>query len=111
MKQKIYKCDITGYSIEFLIDANDETIAKTGFVLSDYKNMKALLSLLRNSVDQLENDGIKYIVQRVDKYEWNRYLEGKTSWEIIKRDDIYNTYIIKCSITDYLENYGVGIGL
>ena len=108
--QKLYKCETTGYVLEYIIYQNNN-IAETGFVWSDYKNMKALLSLLRNSIDKLKKDGIKYIIQRVEQQEWDKYLRDKTSWTIIDTDDKYNTYIIKCSVDDYLENYGVAIGL
>lgn len=108
--QKTYKCQLTGYCVEYLIHP-DKTTAETGFVWSDYENIKAWLSLIRHSIDKLKEEGIQYIIQRIDQQEWINHLKGKTSWEIISTDNKYNTYVIKCSVDTYLENYGVGIGL
>ena len=112
-KQKIYKCQVTGYKIEYIINNQNHT-ATCGIIMCDYENMKAFLALLRSSIEQLKsNEGVLYIIQTVSDDEWINYLSGKTSWKIIVSDikKNYKTHTIQCSIDDYLENYGVGLGL
>ena len=109
-KSKVYRCKISGYRIEYIINYNDH-IAETVFIMCDYQNMKAFLSLLRLSIDKLKEEQVTHIIQNITQDEWETYLKGKTSWNIIETDNKYNIHTIKCSIDDYLENYGVGIGL
>ena len=110
-RSKVYKCPITAYMVEYYID-NDNEVAETGSFITDYQNMKSFLALLRSSVEQLKRDeGVTHIIQTVGNDEWTTYLKDKTSWQIIKIDPKYRLCTIKCSIDDYLENYGVAIGL
>ena len=110
-RQKVYRCQITGYRIEYIIN-DDEHTALCGIIICDYLNMKAFLALLRSSIDQLkEIEQVVYITQILNQDEWNNYLKGKTSWEIISSDNKLKIYTLKCSIDDYLENYGIAIGL
>ena len=109
-RTKIYRCQITGYRLEYIIDT--DSCAETGVAITDYHNMRAFVALLRSSIDQLKNnEGIKYIIQHVHDEEWDNFLKGKTSWTIITTDLKHHIYTIKCDIDDYLENYGVAIGI
>jgi len=104
--QKIYKCQLTGYFIEFII--KDE-YAYLNTVMTDYHNLKAFFVLLRNSVDSLIKLNIKKIKQTISHEEWELYLNGKTTWKIIKTTQ--EVHEIECDINDFLQNYGVGIGI
>lgn len=106
--QKIYKCHITGYFIEFIL--KDE-YAYLNTIMTDYINLKALIVLLRNAIESLKKLNIKKIRQTVSHEEWEMYLYGKTSWEIIPYKTTMDIHEIECDINDFLQNYGVGIGL
>ncbi|ARF09687.1 hypothetical protein Indivirus_2_66 [Indivirus ILV1] len=108
--QVIFECPLTKYQIEYIINNQNQT-ALFNMVYSDYKNTKAFLSLLRTSIDQLKSKNIIYIMQCVSVDEWKRYLENKTSWKIENENIIQQVCMIKCPVNDFLENYGVGIGL
>jgi len=109
-KQYIFKCPLTKYFIVYVVDI-DNNYAYVNTIFTDYQNIKAFLALMRNSIEQLRNLKIDKIRQTVDNTEWQMYLKGKTSWIIISNDTFSNTSDIECSIGDFLENYGVGIGL
>ena len=117
MKQQlIFTCPITKYYIEYVIDAETNT-AFINTIISDYQHMKPLMTLLRSSIDNLEKKGVKKIRQTISQDEWDAYLKNKTSWTIINTtinklaDTSYNIYDIECDLVDFLQNYGVGIGL
>lgn len=110
MKRKTYSCPITKYRVEYIISSTKD-IALLNIIESDYKNMKALLALLRSSIDILKTKNIKYIMQCVEEKEWLEYLNGKTSWVINNSNELEQTHMLKCDIDDFLENFGVGIGL
>ena len=107
MLQKIYKCDTSGYFIEFIL--KDE-YAYINTIICDYIHIKTFFVLLRNSIYDLVKLNIKRIRQTVSDEEWNMYLKNRTSWYIINNGDM-NVVDIECSIDDFLQNYGVGIGL
>ncbi len=108
--QIIFECPITKYRIEYIVNDTKRT-ALFNMAISDYKNMKAFLALIRSSVDQLKNKNIEFIMQCVSIDEWEQYLKDKTSWTIENSNKIQQVYMLKCQIDDFLENYGVGIGL
>ena len=108
MQQQIYKCKVTNYNIEYIIDSEKKT-ALLNMIISDYKYIKALMNLLRNSIDDLQKKNISRIRQLVSKEEWDFYLKEKTTWMVIGEAE--NHYQIECPIDDFLENYGRGIGL
>ena len=106
--QLIYKCKLTQYFVEYI---ENDNIAYINAIGSDYKNLKAFLALLRSSVDNLKKKNICKIRQSVAFSEWENYLINKTTWEIKKIDNMMKIYEIECPIDDFLENYGIGIGL
>lgn len=110
MEKKSFECSITKYRIEYILNPQKD-IALFNIVESDYKNMKAYLALLRSSVDQLKGMNIKFIMQCITFDDWTNFLDCKTSWQIHDSNDKQEIHMIKCDIDDFLENYGVGIGL
>ena len=103
---KKFICPLTRYYIEFTIN---ETTAELSNISCDFKNMKAFLLLIRNSIDGLTSLKIEYIVQQVAMSEWESFLKDKTTWSIIcKTNDIV---VLKCKTDDFLTNFGIGIGL
>src|SRR5438132_11757665 len=111
MKQQyIYKCNVTGYYIEFIVD-NDEKNALLNTIITDYCHLKPLMALIRTSVDKLKNMNIKKIKQTVNYNDWNNFLKNKTTWNIIKDDKLYEIKEIECDVEDFLTNYGIGIGI
>lgn len=111
MKQQlIFKCKITNYYIEFIVDEEKkEAIVNT--IICDYKQIKAWMSLLRTSIEKLKSMKIQTIIQSVSYFDWNNYLKNKTSWKISNDDKINQVYEISCEINKFLENYGIGIGI
>ena len=109
-KQYIYKCPITKYFIEYIVDT-EINCAHISTIFTDYQNIKAFIALLRKSIDQLTQLNISKIRQVVDCTEWKMYLQDKTSWIIINTDFSSNSYDIECNLADFLYNYGVGLGL
>ncbi|AYV77299.1 MAG: hypothetical protein Barrevirus31_2 [Barrevirus sp.] len=114
LTREIYDCPITKYKVEYIINENKgtkEKVALFNTVVTDYKNMKAFLSLIRSSIDQLKEKNIQYICQTVTIKEFNEFLKDKTSWQVITSSEKEEICMIKCPIDDFLENYGVGLGL
>lgn len=110
MTQQIFKCPITKYAIEFVVNQEKKN-AYLNLIVSDYKHLKPLFSLLRTSIDTLAKKDITIISQTVSKGEWDLYLKNKTTWKITSHDKKSNIYDIECNINDFLENFGIGIGL
>ena len=108
VKQIIFDCKVTNYKIEYLIQ-DDKCLMNT--IVTDYKHMKPLLSLIRNSIDNLKKMDIKIVVQYVSVEEWDKYLKDKTTWKIVNKDDLNQVVMVECSINDFLENYGKGVGI
>jgi len=106
----VFTCNITKYKIEYIIDDNNKN-AILNTIICDYQNLKAFLALLRTSIDKLIEKKIMSIGQTVSFNEWNDYLKNKTTWEIINTDNIAEIYDIECKIEDFLQNYGIGIGI
>lgn len=106
----VFSCTITKYKIEYIIDDNDKT-AILNTIICDYQNLKAFFALLRTSIDKLMEKKIMMIRQVVSFDEWNDYLENKTTWKIISVDNVSEIYDIECKIEDFLQNYGIGIGI
>lgn len=109
-KQLIYKCNITKYCIEFIVDSDDNS-ALINTIICDHIQMRAFLALLKNSIDKLNEIGIKKIRQCIYFNEWEQFLKNKTSWKIINFDKNLQIYDLECEIDDFLQNYGIGIGL
>lgn len=107
-QQKIYKCAITGYFIEFIV--KDEC-AYINTIMTDYVNLRAFLILLRNAIDSLIKLNVKTVRQTISQEEWELYLYGKTTWKIIPYTTMMDINEIECDINDFLQNYGIGIGI
>lgn len=104
--QVVFKCKVTGYYIEYIIDT-DLNHALMNVVVTDYKHVKAFLALMRNSINNLKRRGVKRIRQFVSIDEWTKFLKNKTSWKVLNEMDPYE---IECDIDDFMTNYGIGIG-
>jgi hypothetical protein len=102
----VYECKITNYLIKY-IKYQDGYLVESIYVHDDYKNIKALMSLIRNSIDDLTNKNVRYIYQYIYENEWMQFLKNKTTWEIIEKSEIC---LIKCDISDFIKNYAIGIG-
>lgn len=112
MNHKLYKCNITGYSMEFITGIDNSEIALIGNIECDYKHPRAFFSLLRNSIERLKNEeGIKIITQYVSRDDWNNILKDKTTWKLEYTMDSNNMCKIQCSIDDILENMRRSLGL
>lgn len=109
-KQYIFKCPITKYFIEYIVDT-DTNCAHINMIFTDYQNIKAFIALVRKSIDQLSQLQVKKIRQVVDCIEWEMYLKGKTSWTIINTDLPTNSHDVECDIKEFLHNYATGIGM
>lgn len=110
MNHKLYKCDITGYSIEYIIDTNNIDDVLIGNIECDYKHPRAFFSLLRNSVERLKDEEkINIVKQHVTLDDWNNILKGKTTWKF--EFNMNNACQIKCSIDDLLKNMAISLGL
>jgi len=105
-----FTCPLTKYSIEYVINSTTQ-IALINMIICDYKNIKALFSLIRTSINKLQKENIKTIVQYVATSEWKLYLKDRTTWKIINKDVTNQVYTISCLVDDFIMNYGIGIGL
>lgn len=117
--QYIFKCDVTLYRLEYIVNPETHT-ALLNTIISDFKYPKALCNLIRTSIEKLKKENIKKIRQYVCDREWGDYLENKTTWKVVRVLEEMSTisYMnlsitkeIECDIDDFLENFGVGIGL
>lgn len=108
----LFTCNITKYKIEYILDdTNNTNVAILNTIICDYKNLKAFFALLRTSVDKLSEKKITIIRQAVGFFEWNNYLKNKTTYKIINIDQKAQIYDIECSLDEFLQNYGIGIGI
>lgn len=108
MKQIVYKCDITGYYLEYLYQ---DEIAYMYNISSDFTHIKPLIQLIRTSIDKLKEINIKKIVQTVSMEEWYNWINSETSFRIINNDLHLGICEICCDIEDFLENFGIIIGV
>lgn len=107
-KQLVFKCKISGYFIEYIM--NDE-IAYINMINCDFTQVKLFMHLIRSSIDELKNKNIKKISQTIDLNEWKENVEDKTTFELVKIDNQNNICDIQCDIDDFLENFGIVLGL
>ena len=105
-----FECTITKYSLEYTVD-DIRKCALLENINTDFIYMKALISLIKQSVVTLQEHGIKLIRQFIHCDEWNKYLVNKTSWKIISKDDYHKVYLLECNIEEFLINFGVGLGI
>ena len=108
MNQLIFRCDITGCYIEYILEG---TVAHMNSMDIDYENMKAFFGVLRRSVDSLKQSNIEEISQVVLLEDWDSFLNEKTSFRLTKTDPLTKTCEVVCCIDDFLENFGKGVGL
>lgn len=101
-------CKNSGYKVKFII-YNDK--ANFEDLVTDYEHPKALILLLKNTIEELKNIGIKNIIQCVDKYDHDNYLKNKTSWKIIKHHELTERYDIECDINKFMNNMLIGWNL
>jgi len=110
-QQHIFKCESSGYFIEFIIDNDNNDVAYMGAINCDFINIKAFVNLLRNSCDDLIKKNIKKIQQTVTYDDWDSILKSCTTWKIISKNDQYKFYDVECDIDDFLYNYGKALDI
>ena len=71
-----FECTITKYSLEYTVD-DIRKCALLENINTDFIYMKALISLIKQSVVTLQEHGIKLIRQFIHCDEWNKYLVNK----------------------------------
>lgn len=105
----VFNCQFTVNQITCAI-YND--VAVIDFPVIDYDNYKAFFLLLRNTIEQLKTNNIKYIQQNILKNDWlYTFANKRTSWKIIEDNKLTNMYKIECPICDSLENIGIGFDI
>jgi hypothetical protein len=102
---KIYKCHVTNYFIEFSIN-EDTAFIET--IETNFEYPKALANLLRTSYDDLNRIGIKKIRQMVVVNDWVNYLKDQSSWRLVGSID--NMHVIESDIDSFLQNMCIGLG-
>jgi hypothetical protein len=107
MVKQIYSCDISNYSIEYEIVGE---YAELGPVNSDFKNILAFVTLLRNSVHNLMELKVTKITL-VTVREDIPHLHD-TTWLPYRgtRDPVDLIYLV-CDIGDFLSNMGKSLGI
>lgn len=108
------KCKITGLFVKYHIFDDNAIMEEIVLDFSTDFMMNASLSIINNSIYKLEKRGIKYIFQRILNSDYEKYIKGKTTWEIIKRDKYGETedvLMVKCDIKDARRNIGIGHGI
>lgn len=98
---KMFKCSMTGYYFQVTIN---NKYAYINNIVTDYSNLMAFFTLMRNTINELKTLGIKHIMKSVYTQEYNDILETNTTWKIVKTY-VDNTCDIMCPIDDYISNY------
>lgn len=103
---KTFKCSVTKYY--FQVTINNEHVYINN-IETDYSNIMAFFTLMRNTIGELKTLKVKYIIQSVYVDEYNNTLKDKTTWKIV-RMYIDNTCDIMCPVDDYISNYDKATG-
>ena len=98
---KKFKCSITGYFFHVTIS---NKYAYINDICTNYSNLMAFFTLMRNTIDELKTLGVRHIMKSVYTQEYNDMLKEKTTWKIVKTY-VDNTCDIMCSIDDYINNF------
>ncbi len=122
METTKYECNLTNYIVEFSLykDQLQNNYAILEKVETDYRYIKAFMALLRRSIVDLQKKGYSYIRQYIFESEYTELLKDKTSF-IVKFNHPHDKSTpvkhhldvveIECKIEDFLENYGVAMGI
>jgi len=100
---KIYECKSSLYKISYIIN---QDIAHINTIETDYKYPKALLLLLKDSINDLKSRNVKKIQQLIVK-EDKQYLEN-TTWKILTEKDYI---LIESEIDEFLINISKSLGI
>lgn len=103
-------CDVTKMFICYEID-HDTKSARMGEMnlIFTPANIKAILSIINNSIKQLKSKGIVFLEQYVNLNDYNNYLKHNTTWKIIENND--DKLLIKCCIDDAVKNISIGMDI
>lgn len=104
-----YRCEITGYIIQFIVNTDKVAIMDT--VYCDFQYMSSLFLLIKRATQDLEEKKITKIYQRVTYEDYHDFLKNKTTWKIAEEDTLTSTLIIESTIEDFLKNFLIGHGI
>lgn len=108
--QLVYKCEITGYLVEYIIQKD---LAYMNTIMYDYssdsKNIKLWFQLIKNSIESLKKNNIKYIVQTVSLDDYNNFL--KKDFQLKNKFEAEGICEIQSPIENFLDNFSKGMDL
>jgi len=113
MNKVIFKCDISGYMIEYMVLDKSAHFNCLNIDISELNSTewKLFIQLVRRSINTLKDEGIENIYQSVNLDDWYGFLKNVTNFRIHKEDPKIGICEIYCSTNDFLENFGKGLGL
>jgi hypothetical protein len=106
-----FKCELSTNCIEFRCKKNYDAFME--YTKFDQELPKSFFVLLRTSIDFLENNKYKKIVQTVSEDDWNNFLSKNDKWTIRSKMiyNMQNYFIIECKISDAIYCISSGLGL
>ena len=104
----ILQCPLSKNRIEFRYDGD---IVLCEYTYIDYEYYKSYFLLLKTGIDESIKRGYKYFSQLVTIEDYNNCLKDDDRWIIKNTDNLLNTYIIQCNLTDALECICRGFGI
>ena len=109
---KIYYCKLSNSKIYYNIYDIDKfnKVALINFEYINWNEFKLFIHLLRRSIEELKELEVTKIRQNITLDDWNEILNKKTSWSIYSHG-VNNSLLVECDLCDFLENFGIGLGL
>jgi hypothetical protein len=104
----ILQCPLSKNRIELRYDGEKVLCEYTNI---DYEYYKSYFLLLKMGIDESIQKGYKYFSQLVTIEDYNNCLKDDDRWIITKTDNLLNTYIIECNLTNALECVCRGFGI
>lgn len=113
--QHKYKCPISSNEIWYKhIGENNIHIEN---IIIDPKMPKSLFTLLRLSIDDLEDEDCRTVTQTITDDDWENIIKKDGKWSIAKVEYVCTSdmklrkfYVIKCDIKDAVECVARGLG-
>lgn len=102
-----FTCDLSDASISYYCDNVLHEITFGEFNIN-HNNYKLWFMLLKESIQQLTQEGYTFVIQFIPYSEW-LILKSKTTW--IEKNVVNDIVEIRCHINDILLNIKIGLDL
>lgn len=105
---RIFKSQIGNIQIEYKIDNSN---ALMYHIYYEPQYIKNFILTLKNSIDDLKTSGIKKVLQKVSKTDWDQYLKKEEKWSILEYNKDFGLYTIECDIENIFTCIMHGFGI